>query len=123
MHSASFVMGVASGMPADPAWLPLLVKELPANALWQTIAIGRQDTTWPLLRRSAELGGNVRTGLEDTMYLPDGARAETNGQLVEALVAVVREVGREPCSPAEARSMLGAAPAGPSSVDSVEAMA
>ena len=122
-YSASFVMGVASGMPADPDWLPLLIRELPEGALWQTIAIGRQDAVWPLLRRAAELGGNVRTGLEDTMYLPDGARAETNGQLVEALVAVVREVGREPCSPAEARSMLGAAPAGPSSVDSVEAMA
>ena len=105
-YSASFVMGVASGMPADPAWLPLLVKELPANALWQTIAIGRQDTTWPLLRRSAELGGNVRTGLEDTMYLPDGRRADTSGQLIEALVAMVREAGREPCTPAEAKGML-----------------
>ena len=109
-YSASFVMGVASGMPADPKWLPLLLKELPQEALWQTIAIGRQDTTWPLLRRTAELGGNVRTGLEDTMYLPDGRRADTSGQLIEALVTVVREVGREPCTPAEARMMLSPGP-------------
>jgi len=105
-YSASFVMGVASGMANNPALLPLLIEDLPKGALWQVIAIGRQDKVWPLLRRSAELGGNVRTGLEDTMYLPDGSRAETSGQLISALVDIVREVGREPCTPAEAREML-----------------
>ena len=67
-------MGVASGMPANPQWLPLLVDELPLGAPWQVIAIGREEV-WPLLTRCAELGGNVRTGLEDTFYLPDGSRA------------------------------------------------
>ncbi len=100
-------MGVASGMPAKPEWLPYLLAELPPDTLWQVIAIGRADEVWPLLRRASELGGNVRTGLEDTFYLPDGSRAETNGQLVEALVRIVRETGREPASPAETRAILG----------------
>ena len=102
----SLVMGVASGMPAKPEWLPLLLDELPPDSLWQVIAIGREEV-WPLLRLASELGGNVRTGLEDTFYLPDGRRAETNGELINALVKVVRETGREPASPAETRAILG----------------
>jgi len=102
----SLIMGVASGMPARPAWLPLLVDELPEGATWQVIGIGR-DEVWPLHRRAAELGGNLRTGLEDTFYLPDGQRAGSNGELVEALVAVAREAGREIASPEEARAYFG----------------
>lgn len=102
----SFVMGVASGMPARAAWLPLLIEELPAGACFQTIVIGREEV-WPVHRRSAELGGQLRTGLEDTFYLPDGRKARSNGELVEALARIAREVGREPASPEEARAMLG----------------
>ena len=104
----SFVMGVESGMPADPRWLPLLVEELPEGTRWQTIGIGRQEV-WALHRRAAELGGHVRTGLEDTFYLPDGSKASSNGALVDALVRLVREVGREPATPAEARAAYGLA--------------
>jgi len=99
---ASFVMGVASGMPAKASWLPLLVEELPPGAAWQTIVIGRQEV-WDVHRASAELGGDLRTGLEDTFYLPDGSRATSNGQLVEALVKVLRDAGREPATAAQAR--------------------
>lgn len=102
----SLVMGVASGMPAKPAWLPLLREEMPPGTHWQVIAIGRSEV-WPLHRRCLELGGNVRTGLEDTFYLPDGTKAENNGVLVEALVRLARDTGREPASPAEARQILG----------------
>jgi 3-keto-5-aminohexanoate cleavage enzyme len=104
----SFVMGVASGMPADPRWLELLVEELPEGAHWQTIGIGRQEV-WALHRRAAELDGHVRTGLEDTFYLPDGAKASSNGALVEALVKIVREAGREPATAAETRAAYGLA--------------
>ena len=103
--SVSLVMGVASGMPCDPEWLPLLIKELPEATPWQVIAIGRTEV-WPLLRRAAELGGNVRSGLEDTFYLPDGSRAQSSGQLIHALVDTVRDVGREPMTTEEARSYL-----------------
>ena len=102
----SFVMGVQSGMPADPRWLPLLIEELPPGVRWQTIAIGRAEV-WDLHRASAELGGEVRTGLEDTFYLPDGSRASSNGPLVEALVRIVREAGREPATIAETRAAYG----------------
>ena len=105
-YSVSLVMGVASGMPAKAAWLPLLVDELPEGALWQTIAIGREEV-WDLHRRTAELGGNLRTGVEDTFYLPDGSRTTGNGQLIETLVGVLRETGREPASPDEVHAMLG----------------
>lgn len=102
----SLVMGVASGMPAKPQWLPLLLEEMPPGSHWQVIAIGRQEI-WETHRRCLELGGNARTGLEDTFYLPDGRRARNNGELVEALVRIVREVGREVAGPQEARRILG----------------
>ena len=105
--SCSLVMGVASGMPCNAEWLPLLIKELPEDTNWQVIAIGRADTVWDTLRRCAELGGNVRTGVEDTFYLPDGSRARTSGELIRALVAICRECGREPATAEEAREIFG----------------
>ncbi|MFT5430541.1 MAG: 3-keto-5-aminohexanoate cleavage enzyme [Myxococcota bacterium] len=101
----SLVMGVASGMPAKAAWLPLLIDELPEHAHWQAIVIGREPI-WQVHRRVSELGGNLRTGLEDTFYLPDGTKATSNGQLIEALVATARETGREPTTPEETRAIL-----------------
>lgn len=104
----SFVMGVDSGMPANPDLLPILKAELPENAHWQVIATGPgREKIWDLHRKCIELGGNVRTGLEDTFYLPDGNRAADNGRLVEALVGIIRETGGEPASPAEARKIMG----------------
>lgn len=101
----NFVMGVASGMPADPDLLPLLVKYKPERGPWQVTAIGRQEI-WPLHRRTAELGGHLRTGVEDTFYLPTGERCRGNGDLIEALVTVAREAGRTIATPAEARELL-----------------
>jgi len=86
--SYNFVMGVASGMPAE-----------------QVTAIGREDV-WPLHQAAAEQGGHLRTGLEDTFYLPDGSRARGNGDLVEALVQCTRNAGREVASPKEARELV-----------------
>jgi len=98
----SLVMGIKSGMPSNPDWLPLLKQEMPQDAIWQVIAIGRKEV-WPLLRRCAELGGHVRTGLEDTFYLPDGKRAKDNGELIRTLCDTVREVGRTPTTVQETR--------------------
>ena len=104
----SFVMGVDSGMPANPDLIAILKEELLENSHWQVIATGPgRKKIWNLHRRCLELGGDVRTGLEDTFYLPNGDRANDNGRLVEALVTIAREVGREPASPAEARQVLG----------------
>lgn len=101
----NLVMGVASGMPADIRLLEVLQAYVPEGSPWQVTAIGRADI-WPLHRRTAELGGHLRTGVEDTFYLPDGERCRGNGDLVEALVGVAREAGREIASPAEARELL-----------------
>lgn len=103
---ASFVMGVASGMPAKAEWIPLLKAELPEGAHFQSIAIGRSEV-WDVHRAAAEHGGDVRTGLEDTFYLPNGEKATNNGQLVEALVAIVREAGREPATLEQTREAYG----------------
>jgi uncharacterized protein (DUF849 family) len=101
----NFVMGVESGMPADPELLPFLLRYKREGCPWQVTAIGREEV-WPLHRRAAELGGHLRTGLEDTFYLPDGARAAGNGALVRELARIAREAGREPATPAEAGSLL-----------------
>jgi len=102
----NFVMGVESGMPADPDLLPILQKQTVAGAPWQVTAIGRAEI-WPLHRRCAELGGHLRTGLEDTFYQPDGTKVTSNGQLIATIVAYARAAGREIASPAEARMTLG----------------
>ncbi len=102
----SLVMGVASGMPAKTSWLPLLVEEMKPGTHWQTIAIGREEI-WPLHRKTAELGGNLRTGVEDTFYLPDGSKTTSNGPLIEALVRIIRETGREIATAREAKALMG----------------
>jgi len=102
------VMGVASGMPCDADLLALLPRWMPAGAVWQATLIGRAEI-WPVHQRVAELGGMLRTGLEDSFYLPRGERAGGNGAMVQALAACARRAGREVASPAEARAMLGLA--------------
>jgi uncharacterized protein (DUF849 family) len=104
----NFVMGVASGMPADPDLLPLLKKLAMPGSPWQVTAIGRADI-WALHARAAELGGHLRTGLEDTFYLPNGSRARSNGELIDALSLCARSAGRCIATPTEARAMLGLA--------------
>ncbi|MEK7266743.1 MAG: 3-keto-5-aminohexanoate cleavage protein, partial [Pseudomonadota bacterium] len=104
----NFVMGVASGMPADPDLVPLLLKYKKPGCPWQATVIGREDV-WPVHKRVAELGGNLRTGLEDCFYLPDGTKAASNGVMIEALAGYAKEAGRAVASPAEARAMLGVA--------------
>ena len=101
----NLVMGVESGMPADPELLPYLMRFVAAGARWSVTAIGRKEI-WPLHRRAAELGGDLRTGLEDSIQLPDGSRAASNGDLVRELVAIARETGRAIASPEEARAAL-----------------
>ena len=102
----NFVMGVASGMPCDPELLELLMKYKSGDAHWQATLIGREEI-WETHQRAADLGGMLRTGVEDTFYLPTGDKTTGNGQLIEALAQCARNAGREVASPAEARDMLG----------------
>lgn len=102
----NFVMGVASGMPCDAELLALLPKYLASGAVWQATLIGRAEI-WPVHQRVAELGGMLRTGLEDSFYLPGGERARGNGPMIEALARCARNAGRDIATPAEARERLG----------------
>jgi uncharacterized protein (DUF849 family) len=102
----NLVMGVASGMPCDADLLALLPRWMAPDSVWQATLIGRAEI-WPVHQRAAELGGMLRTGLEDTFYLPDGSRARGNGDLVTALAGCARRAGRAVASPAEARDLLG----------------
>ena len=102
----NFVMGVDSGMPADAELLGWLRKQIDPGVTWQSTLIGRQEI-WPVHQATADLGGMLRTGLEDTFYLPDGSRASGNGVLIEALARCARNAGRDVASPAEARARLG----------------
>ena len=102
----NFVMGVASGMPCDPELLELLMKYKQGDAHWQATLIGREEI-WETHQKAADLGGMLRSGVEDTFYLPNGEKASGNGPLIEALTQCARNAGREVASPAEARRMLG----------------
>lgn len=101
----NFVMGVASGMPTFPELLPVLARLAPDDARWQVTAIGREEI-WPLHAKTAELGGHLRTGLEDTFYLASGEKVTSNGQLIEEMAKTARAAGREVASPKEARAIL-----------------
>ncbi len=100
----SFVMGVRGGMMADPEILAYLVKRLPAGTSWQVIAIGRANL--PLTTIGLAMGGNARTGLEDTLLLDKGRPAASNAELVSRLVGVARSVGREPATVADVVARL-----------------
>ncbi|MCW9043415.1 MAG: 3-keto-5-aminohexanoate cleavage protein [Pseudopelagicola sp.] len=101
----NLVMGVASGMPCDADLLPLIRKYMAKDVRWQATLIGR-DEIWPVHRRVAELGGHLRTGVEDTFYLPDGQRTSGNGPLIEALAKTAQETGRSIASPEETRALF-----------------
>ena len=101
----NFVMGVASGQPADPELLQLLTKYRREGTSWQVTAIGREEV-WPLHQKTAELGGHLRSGLEDTFYLPNGEKATGNGPLIEALAKCAERAGRKIASPEEARKIM-----------------
>jgi 3-keto-5-aminohexanoate cleavage enzyme len=105
MAHYNFVMGVASGMALSTKLLSLLVEDLPQESMWQVTTIGREDV-WKVQQHAAELGGHLRSGLEDTFYLPDGQKARSNAALIEALAACAQRAGRQIASPDEARRLL-----------------
>jgi uncharacterized protein (DUF849 family) len=72
---------------------------------WQVIGVSRDQ--WKLLAGSLDLGGNVRAGLEDNLYLPDGEMARSNGDLIAKARQMAEDVGRRAATVQEAREMLG----------------
>lgn len=102
-------MGVPWGAPADPGVLQSMVNMLPEGAQWASFALGRMQMPW--VAQSVVLGGHVRVGLEDNLYLGKGVKA-TNAQLVERAVTIVEAMGARVATPDEARQKLGLKPRG-----------
>ncbi|MET8730099.1 3-keto-5-aminohexanoate cleavage protein [Streptomyces parvus] len=100
-------MGIPWGAPADPGVLQSMVNMLPRNAQWASFALGRMQMPW--VAQSILLGGHVRVGLEDNLYLGKGVKA-TNGQLVERAVRIAESLGSRVATPDEAREKLGLRP-------------
>jgi 3-keto-5-aminohexanoate cleavage enzyme len=100
----SFIVNVLGGIPAHVESLQLQTKIMPPGSEWEVIGISHG--AWRMLATALVLGGNVRCGLEDHLYLPSGEMAKSNGELVEVLVRLVRDVGRRPATVEEAREIL-----------------
>ena len=104
VFQVSIILGVVGGASSDPRNLVYLSTKVPQEAQWQVIGISKDQ--WKLLMQAVILGGHARVGYEDNFYLPNGEMAKSNGELVEAAVRIVREVGRDVASPEEARKIL-----------------
>jgi 3-keto-5-aminohexanoate cleavage enzyme len=104
-YHVQFVLGVPGGMSGTERNLRFLVEGLPEPAHWTVAGIGRFEM--PMAEAALRLGGHVRVGLEDNLYLSKGVPARGNGELVEAAMRLVRASGREPATPARAREILG----------------
>lgn len=100
-----FVLGVPGGLGATRSNLEFLLSKLPHAYTWSVAAMGRHQ--FPMAGVALELGGHVRVGLEDNIYLSKGVLAKGNGDLVAHGARLVQEAGREVASVAQARELLG----------------
>jgi uncharacterized protein (DUF849 family) len=105
----SLVMGVTGGIRPTPRNVNLMSDQIPGGPegsnQWQVIGISRDQ--WKLLAASLVLGGNVRAGVEDNLYLPNGEMCKSNGDLIAKARQMAEDIGRRPASVAEARELLG----------------
>ncbi len=105
----SCVMGVTGGIRPTAKNLAHMAEQVPGGANgpnnWGVIGVSRGQ--WPLIATAAALGGNVRVGLEDNFYLPDGEMARSNGELIAKAREIVENAGRRAATVAEARELLG----------------
>jgi uncharacterized protein (DUF849 family) len=98
------VMGVVGGIPPNARNLAAMVDNIPADSHWGVIGISRDQ--WMLVAAALTLGGSIRVGLEDNLYLPSGEMASSNGELIAKAREMTEEVGRRPATVSEARAML-----------------
>jgi 3-keto-5-aminohexanoate cleavage enzyme len=98
-------MGVKWGIEATPENLLFMKSKLPPNARWSALGVGRAQLS--MIALGILLGGNIRVGFEDNVYLRKGVLAKSNAQLVEMAVDLLRLFERQPATPNEARQILG----------------
>lgn len=100
-----FVLGVPGACPGTPEDLMFMVNQIPEDWTWTVAGIGRTET--PLAVMAIVMGGHVRVGFEDNVYYSKGRLAKSNAELVERVVRLAKEIGREVATPDEARAILG----------------
>ena len=98
------VLGVPGALPASIKSLLFMVELLPPGATWTAAGIGRWQL--PVAIHTILMGGHVRVGFEDNIYYSKGVPADSNAQLVDRIVRIAKEVGREIASPSEVRKIL-----------------
>ena len=101
----TFVMGVKYGLNTDPATLLYMRDQLPSGALWAAFGISRAE--FPIVAQAWLLGGHIRVGMEDNIYLEKGVLCESNAQLVSRAQRIIGDLGGQLASSNEARQMLG----------------
>ena len=115
----SLVMGVTGGVRPTPRNVTFMSDQVPGGPEgannWQVIGVSRDQ--WKLLAASLDLGGNVRAGLEDNLYLPDGEMARSNGDLIAKARQMAEDIGRRAATVAEARDMSGAEAGGRGAIE------
>lgn len=100
----SFIVNVLGGIPPTVESLQLQSKLAQPGSEWEVIGISHCH--WRMLATALVLGGNIRTGLEDHLYLPNGEMATSNGQMVEVAERLCRDTGRKPATVEQARQIL-----------------
>jgi uncharacterized protein (DUF849 family) len=98
------VMGVVGGIPPTARNLAAMVDNIPEGSHWGVIGISRDQ--WMLVSAALTLGGSIRVGLEDNLYLPDGRMATSNGELIAKARQMTEDLGRRPATVGEARALL-----------------
>ena len=104
----NFVLGVNGCPPATIPNLCHLVSQIPAGSTWTVTGVGK--SAWTMAAAGIAMGGNVRVGFEDNVYLGKGQKAGSNGELVAKVVRMAKELGREIATSAEAREILSLKP-------------
>jgi uncharacterized protein (DUF849 family) len=102
-------LGIPWGAPADTTTMKAMVDNLPAGATWAGFGIGRMQM--PMAAQAVLLGGHVRVGLEDNLWLDKGVPA-SNGSLVERVIKLIECMGARPMTPAQGRVKMGLKPRG-----------
>jgi hypothetical protein len=102
-------LGIPWGAPADTTTMKAMVDNVPASANWAAFGIGRMQM--PMAAQAVLLGGHVRVGLEDNLWLDKGVPA-SNGSLVERVIKLIECMGARPMSPAAGRAKMGLKPRG-----------
>jgi uncharacterized protein (DUF849 family) len=102
------VLGVKYGANPSPQTLAYLVSILPENSQWAAFGMGRME--YPMLAQAWLLGGHVRVGMEDNVYIKKGVLTEDNAELVRKAIHIIDELGGVVATTPQAREMLGLSP-------------